>query len=515
MTDLPKGWARIALADLGSWKGGGTPSKTRPDFWGGAIPWVSPKDMKADKIKATGDGITPEAVAGSATSLIPAGSILIVTRSGILAHTFPVAINAIDVTVNQDLKALIPLAGLSPDYIRLVLKGHERQILDACVKDGTTVHSIELPTLMGFEIPLPPLPEQHRIVVKIEALFSELDAGQDSLTRAQAQLKLYRQSLLKAAFQGRLTADWRAANPDKLESPETLLSRIRTERDARYKQALDDWQQALTDWRTGGEVGRKPGKPSRPEVSGNPDIPEDLQEICGTEWPWLRLGDIAEVSGGLTKNQKRNTLPRKMKYLRVGNVYADRLDLDEISEIGVSEDEWESNRLAQGDLLIVEGNGSVDQIGRVAIWDGSIDRIGHQNHLIRVRFLDGQLARFFLSFLMSPLGRDLIVRQASSTSGLHTLSISKVSALPVPVPTPIEQARLLEAVAAPLSLVDHQMGEITTALAKITALRQSILKQAFSGRLVPQDPADEPASALLARLRASAPPARAKRKTQA
>jgi type I restriction enzyme S subunit len=237
-----------------------------------------------------------------------------------------------------------------------------------------------------------------------------------------------------------------------------------------------------------------------------------MREVCGTDWPWLRLGDLAEVAGGLTKNPKRNKLPLKMKYLRVGNVYADRLQLDDITEIGVSEEEWSSNRLNRGDILVVEGNGSVEQIGRVAVWDGSIEHIGHQNHLIRVRLICGQLSRFFLSFLMSPVGRDLIVRQASSTSGLHTLSISKVSALPVPVPSAMEQAQILEALAAPLSCVDAIETEITTALAKLSALRQSILKKAFSGQLVPQDPSDEPASALLARLRDTTPTPRRKTK---
>ena len=293
MTELPKGWISVTLRDFGKWQGGGTPSKARPEFWGGSIPWVSPKDMKTTKITKTIDGITPQAIQGSAANFITTGSILIVTRSGILAHSFPTAINAIEVTVNQDLKALTPWPGLSPEYIRLALKGYERAILNECVKDGTTVHSIELPALMGFAIPLPPLPEQHRIVAKIEVLFSELEAGEASLTRARAQLSLYRQSLLKAAFQGKLTANWRAANPDKLEPPETLLSRIRKERDVRYKQALDVWQTALTDWRARGEVGNRPQKPRRSD-DATPVTSDELAELGETpkHWGRVRLVDL-------------------------------------------------------------------------------------------------------------------------------------------------------------------------------------------------------------------------------
>lgn len=109
----------------------------------------------------------------------------------------------------------------------------------------------------SLRVPLAPLREQHRIVAKIEELFSELDKAVESLTLARAHLKTYRQSLLKAAFEGKLTADWRAANPDKLEPPETLLSRIRAKREAHHKQSLAGWQTALTEWRAKGEVGER------------------------------------------------------------------------------------------------------------------------------------------------------------------------------------------------------------------------------------------------------------------
>lgn len=192
-----------------------------------------------------------------------------------------------------------------------------------------------------------------------------------------------------------------------------------------------------------------------------------------------------------------------MKYLRVANVYADHLELTEVSEIGVTVDEFHGVKLQRGDLLVVEGNGSVGQIGRVAMWGGELENVGHQNHLIRVRLIPGMSPRFFLSFLMSPLGRDLIVRKANSTSGLHTLSISKISSLPVPVPSTKEQEALVDALAAPLSEIEKQAEEIEIGLAKCSALRQAILKQALSGQLVPQDVADEPASLLLERIRAS------------
>ena len=153
--------------------------------------------------------ISEDAIANSAANLIPASSVLVVTRSGILAHSLPVAINERPVTINQDLKALSPLAGVLTQYLVYALKAHERAILSQCVKDGTTVHSIEAASLLEFRLPIAPRPEQRRIVAKIEELFSELDESAESLMRARAQLRTYRQALLKAAFEGKLTEDWR------------------------------------------------------------------------------------------------------------------------------------------------------------------------------------------------------------------------------------------------------------------------------------------------------------------
>ncbi len=345
-------------------------------------------------------------------------------------------------------------ASVNPKYLAYLINSPQIRAQIADYQSGSTRKRISRGNLAKIRLPIAPLGEQHRIVVKIEELFSELDKGVETLTTAREQLKAYRQSLLRHAFEGKLTQDWRAGNPRQ-----------------------------------------------KHEVMGDAGIPEHLADYCTYDWVWLRLGDVSAVTGGLTKNAKRSALSIAMKYLRVANVYADRLELDDVAEIGVTEREFENVRLQAGDMLVVEGNGSLEQIGRVAIWGGEIPQVGHQNHLIRVRFAPGMSPRFFLLFLMSPLGRDLIVRQASSTSGLHTLSISKVSGLPVPVPTTEEQAALLAALGAPMSEIEKLGEEIEAGLARCSALRHSILEQAFSGRLVPQDVKDEPASALLDRIR--------------
>ena len=196
------------------------------------------------------------------------------------------------------------------------------------------------------------------------------------------------------------------------------------------------------------------------------------------------ITEFFDITSGLTKNSKRNDMSIKMLYLRVANVYYDHLDLTEIKEIGVLEREIEPCLLKANDLLFVEGNGSKSQIGRVAIWDGSVPDCLHQNHLIKGRPLGNMLPKFALYYLISQDGRKQIVDVAKSTSGLYTLSINKVKDLMVPYCDLTQQRQLLTAIDERLSTCDSIEKTVDTTLQQAQALRQSILKKAFEGKLI-------------------------------
>lgn len=193
------------------------------------------------------------------------------------------------------------------------------------------------------------------------------------------------------------------------------------------------------------------------------------------------ITDFFEITGGLTKNSKRSELPIKMPYLRVANVYYNRLDLNEIKNIGVTESEVERTLLEKNDLLFVEGNGSKSQIGRVAIWDGSIEQCLHQNHIIKGRPLGNMLPEYALFYLISGGGRNQITDIAKSTSGLYTLSTNKVKNLQIPVCNITKQQQVINEIASRLSICESIEQTVDTALAQADAMRQSILKQAFEG----------------------------------
>ena len=157
------------LRDLGRWSGGNTPSKANIEYWtDGTVPWVSPKDMKFDEITRSEDLISQSALAEGRVSLLPAGAVLIVTRSGILSHTLPVAVTKLPVTINQDIKALTLKTGVSAKYVAHALRGSGQRILRQCAKHGTTVASVDTNALLDFEIPMVGLSEQEAVVAEIE-----------------------------------------------------------------------------------------------------------------------------------------------------------------------------------------------------------------------------------------------------------------------------------------------------------------------------------------------------------
>jgi len=195
------------------------------------------------------------------------------------------------------------------------------------------------------------------------------------------------------------------------------------------------------------------------------------------------LADVTAIQGGIQKQQKRAPKDNAFPFLRVANVTARGLDLDEVHSIELFDRELDRLRLRAGDLLVVEGNGSASQIGRAAIWDGSIEDCVHQNHLIRVRPLAVLLPAYLEAVWNSPQNRAKLTNVASSSSGLHTLSVSKLKQLSIPVPSIERQHELVAAVSEVRQARRRLSGAIATAAARKGALRRALLGAAFSGRL--------------------------------
>lgn len=195
------------------------------------------------------------------------------------------------------------------------------------------------------------------------------------------------------------------------------------------------------------------------------------------------LADVTEIQGGIQKQPKRAPRQNAHPFLRVANVTARGLDLDDVHQIQLFDGELDRLKLQAGDLLVVEGNGSASQIGRAALWDGSISNCVHQNHLIRVRPMDGLLPEYLEVVWNAPENRARLSEVASSSSGLYTLSVSKLKQLSVPVPSLGRQRELVDEVLAVTDIGARLRTSVATAAKRKNALRRSLLAAAFSGQV--------------------------------
>jgi type I restriction enzyme S subunit len=201
-------------------------------------------------------------------------------------------------------------------------------------------------------------------------------------------------------------------------------------------------------------------------------------------WPRRTLAEVSEIVGGVQKSPDRVPVRLHRPYLTVRNVQRGFLNLSEVERFEVTPEEIERLRLLSGDILVVEGNGSIDQIGRNAMFVADGQEWIHQNHVIRVR-LDSAAGRpeFVSCFLNSDLGRAQMVKKAETTSGLYTLSAGKVASLEVPLPSLSAQERILLALGERMGEVERVMKTAEEQLAAIRSLQAALLRRAFSGEL--------------------------------
>ena len=328
--------------------------------------------------------------------------------------------------------------------------------------------------ISDYQIPVPPLEQQKLIITKIEELFSELDSGIVSLKTAREQLKIYRQALLKHAFEGKLTEQWRKDNADKLETPEQLLARIQTERETRYQQQLNDWKQAVKDWEVKGKEGKKPSKPTKFKPTQNAEE-QDFQ--IPTKWALAELSTLAyeSVLGKMLDKQKNTGVDQD--YLGNINVRWGYFDLNNLKQMKIEETEESRYSLNQGDLVVCEGG----EPGRCAIWKGENGVIFIQKALHRIRFTESYLPTFAYYYLTYAVPLERVVKHFTGTTIKH-LTGTGLGKVQFPICSLAEQQEIVSQLEEKLSIIEQNEKEIESALAKAELLRQSILKKVFSGQ---------------------------------
>jgi type I restriction enzyme, S subunit len=387
---------------------------------------------------------------------------------------------------------------------------------------GTSYPAVRDGDVRSQPIPLAPFQEQKRIVDEIETQFTRLDDAVADLRRLQHNLDRYRASVLKAAFEGRLVPQDPAAEP-----AEQLLQRILDERRSRWEE--QEWQKHV-------ERAQKKVAQARRKAAGRParlgDLePEEWQDVPEEEylrylpkgekwketydnqgsidltglpelppnWTWARVDQLGDVRLGRQRSPQHHSGPNMRPYLRAANATWNGVDLTDVKEMNFEPEVFESYRLVDGDILLAEASGSASEVGKPFIWREEIEDCAFQNTLIRVR-LDSPAPEYFKwHFYKDALtGR---FGQIAKGVGIYHLGATRLAEMPIALPPFREQQRIVDELERRLSVIDELSRQVGIAQVRAERLRQSILEKAFTGRLVTQDPDDEPAEKLLERIR--------------
>ena len=362
---------------------------------------------------------------------------------------------------------------------------------------STAIPGLNRDDAYDLMVSLPPLPEQRRIVAKIEELFSELDKGIESLKTARRKFEVYRQSILKHAFEGKLTAQWRAENKDKLETPEQLLARIKKERAARYERKLKEWKAAVKTWEEGSKLGKKPSKPR---------TPASLAQLTSSKLAMLPalpkgqvytyLVNLGELERGKSKHRPRNApelFSGPYPFIQTKDVKAANRTIRNYSQTYSDCGLQQSKLWPEGTLCITIAANIAETafLGFDSCFPDSIVGFTATETLV--------LPSYVRLFIESFRTRIEAYAPATAQKNINLATLQKIG---IPLCSLEEQRVLIDQLEALLSVVEEQKTAINRELVKADVLRQAILKKAFAGQLVAQDPNDEPAAVLLKRIRA-------------
>lgn len=357
------------------------------------------------------------------------------------------------------------------------------------------------------KILLPPLAEQRAILEKTEELFSDLDNGIVNFKKAQEQLKIYRQAVLKKAFEGELTKEWREKQTH-LPTADELLKQIKEERQNHYNQQLEDWKKAVKVWEKNGKKGKRPSRISKPkEVVEVKESDIESYEALPSSWKWSRFGNVTYKIGDIDHKMPK-TVENGFPYLSTGNLNGDGT-IDFIGAKTISKEDFDRLALKikpqKGDIIFPR----YGTIGRNILIDFDRDFLVSYSCAIIKNITSLMSSKFALYYSLSPVIKKEIKRYTVETTQAN-IGIASIENFVFPLCSTQEQTQIVQEIESRLSVCDKMEQSITESIEKAEALRQSILKKAFEGKLLSEaeieqckQAADyEPASELLKKIQA-------------
>jgi type I restriction enzyme S subunit len=368
------------------------------------------------------------------------------------------------------------------------------QIIDRST--GVAQKKISLERFASVQFPVAPLPEQHRIVEALDSYLTRLDAATEGLKRVEANLKRYRASVLKAAVEGRLVPTEAALAKKEgraYESASTLLDRILKERRRRWEESNPAKMKAKGNLPKDDQKA-KYEEPGSANAAGLPELPEG--------WSWATVEQLSVLMQYGT-SAKTSEDPNGVPVIRMGNIVDGHLavETETLKYLPVAHIEFPDLFLEAGDMLFNRTN-SAELVGKSGVYMGNPSPCSFASYLIRARYAPGIQPVYVAAFLNSPAGRAWVATVKNQQVGQANVNGSKLAACAIPVPPLAEQERIAVKLDQARSYIDSLRTSIERDQLRLARLRQSILKWAYEGKLVDQDPSDEPASVLLTRITA-------------
>lgn len=468
---LPKGWKWVRLSDVATMATGHTPSRLHAEYWDGEIAWIGIKDAReyhCRRINSTFQTVTQAGIDNSASVILPRNTVCL-SRTASVGY---VTIMDRPMATSQDFVNWTCSKALVPEFLMYLLVAERESLLR--FGKGTTHTTIYFPEAKALSIGLPPVAEQQCIVSKIEEAFSDLDVGAAALERARASLKRYRAAVLKAAVEGRLTEKWRQSHP-VAEPASELLERILIERRKKWEQAqLAKFAAAEKNppkqWRDKYEHAAKPKS----------DLPKLPKGWCWATIEQLNAGDRPIAYGVL---QPGPDLPDGTPIIRVCDVDDGRVDATGIKRIAVTISEKFQRTIVEGGEVLLT---IVGTIGRTAVVPQSL-KGANTARAVAVLPITRQIdPRYVEINLRAPAMRARLTKSAHEVAR-KTLNLEDVRPACIPLAPLGEQEQLIAEVERRLSIARQTEAQTEYELQRVSRLRQSILKHAFDGKLVPQD----------------------------
>lgn len=488
--EIPRGWVWTTIGEIAETTSGGTPARNHPDYYTGSIFWIKSGELNDGMIDQSEETISELGLKNSNAKFFPPGTVLIAMYGATIGRT---GILRVEATTNQAICSILPLHNIFiPKFVFYWLQSQKDYLIGHSF--GGAQHNINQGIIRNLSFPLPPFPEQQRIVEAIEQQFSRLDAAVALLRQAQKKLKLYRSSVLKAAVEGELTAEWRAAHPDS-EPASELLKRILAERQAKWEEEQlakmrekgivpkdDKWKQAYQE-------------PQGPDVNSLSELPRG--------WSWARAEQLCDfiTKGTTPAADKLYNETGDIPFIKVYNLtHNGHLDfsikptfIDKYTHMH----ELSRSKTFPGDILM---NIVGPPLGKVSVVPDTYTEWNINQAIAIFRPMPSYDRKCLLFSLLAEGILTWAIRRAKTTAGQHNLTLEICRDLPLPLPSLAEQEQIVSLVEEHMSIINELETTIEKALKQAVRQRQSILHQAFTGKLVPQDPNDEPASVLLERI---------------